>query len=859
MGSRLKKGEKELLKQLGREYNRTKKGRNYALFFSVLFASMFIACLLTAYAGVKEAWFQYELHNFGTTAHVRLYELTQEQLQSVKDYPEISECSYSITAGMLRDKDAEKIYHLEYTEDKKFQWEGKRFTGHLPEKTDEVVLSSDWLELHGYEKTLGEKVSLEWEMNEEVYTGEFTLCGYYESEQFSPPSGTYSYWQYANGTYEIVYVSRDFVEEKCAQYGKVGSFDKMKNENIGIGLFNVDFKYSNVTNLSEKNAMFSQKLGLPICSNPVYQQKDPTHIDFVAVFIMLGILLLASTVAYWLINSMFRLSFTEDIHFFGTLQTLGMEKKQYAYFLRQQMLSFLITGTIAGDILGMLLGNVFMVQVLKCFNGEIPFTYVKNVMILIASILINVCIVRYCCNKVAKLTTSYSPVEMVDLEVGTGRGKRKLRYNVGGFRSYKFAWRRVCFQKGAILSRAIPVIFFLLVFLGGCTVLKSVDQASTVTDAIGNIELAVFPKNGCEMTQKDFSTGLKGWKEKLNEPEKWGNLGVAEKELSAKEMKQEFPEMMKYILKYTESKERKNTKEFYIKLFGMPEEIVKYFKVTEGTYDPDKFATGKYVLLLSNQTSGIESKDDSEEEIIVDNPAKAIYQIGDKISLENKQYEIMAEVTLPNKVRNGDRVLDIPFVLPEQEVQKISDKYCMYGSIYFGEKIEEAEQDAKEALQFDHKWSRDLQVVTVEVAKEFATDFSDLCIMIALFVCVFLGTLLLFYMVNTTFYEIESAKTEMGLLAGFGMSKRQLLEVWWYQVLYEKVVEIGIVVVVGSLLSYYVVRPIFQMTAIWTYQYCIVPVLLMGILLGVLECAIVWRRINEIFQRNTITQLFREE
>ena len=70
------------------------------------------------------------------------------------------------------------------------------------------------------------------------------------------------------------------------------------------------------------------------------------------------------------------------------------------------------------------------------------------------------------------------------------------------------------------------------------------------------------------------------------------------------------------------------TKEFYMKLFGMPEEIVKYFKVTEGTYDPDKFATGKYVLLLSNQTSGIESKDDSEEEIIVDNPATLV-SLGD--------------------------------------------------------------------------------------------------------------------------------------------------------------------------------------------------------------------------------------
>ena len=855
----MKKCEKELLKHLGREYNRTKKGRNFSLFFSVLFASMFIACLLTAYAGVKEAWYQYELHNFGTTAHGRLYGLTKEQLQRVKEYPEISEYSYSITAGVLREKDAEKSYYLEYAEDKKFQWEDKRFTGRLPEKIDEIVLSSDWLELHGYEKKLGEKVSLEWEMNEEVYTGDFTLCGYYESEQFSPPSGTISYWQYANGTYEIVYVSRAFVEEKCAQYSEADSLKKFENEKIGIGLFNVDFKYSNVINLSEKNVMFTQKLGIPIYPNPVYQEKDPTHINFVAVSIMLGVLLLASIVAFWLINSMFRLSFTEDIHFFGTLQTLGMEKKQYAYFLRQQMLPFLITGTITGGILGMLLGNVFMVQVLKCFNGEIPFTYVRTPVILVASILINVCIVRYCCNKVAKLTASYSPIEMVDLEVGTGKGKKKLRYDVGGFRSYKFAWRRVYFQKAAILSKAIPVIFFLLVFLGGCTVLKSVDQASTVTDAIGNIELAVFPKNGCEMTQKDFSTDLKGWKEKLNEPEKWGNLGVAEKELSAKEMKQEFPEMMKYILKYTESKERKNTKEFYMKLFGMPEEIVKYFEVTEGTYDPDKFATGKYVLLLSNQTSGIESKEDSEEEVIVDNPAKAVYQIGDKISLENKQYEIMAEVTLPNKVRNGDGVLEIPFLLPEQEVQKISDKYCVYGSVYFGEKLEEAEEGAKAALQFDHKWSRDLQVVTVEVAEEFATDFSDLCIMISLFVCIFLVTLLLFYMVNTTFYEIESAKTEMGLLAGFGMNKKQLLEVWWYQMLYEKIVEIGIVVFVGSLLSYFVVRPIFQMTAIWTYQYCMVPVILMGILLGLLEGYIIRRRIHEIFSKNAIAQMFIEE
>lgn len=855
MGRGLKKSEKELLKKLGRDYNRTKKGRNFALFFSVLFASMFMACLLTAYAGVKEALFQYELHNFGTMAHGRLYGLTQEEFQRVKDYPEISEYSYSITAGVLREKDAEKSYYLEYAEDKKFQWEDKRFTGRLPEKIDEIVLSSDWLELHGYEKKLGEKVSLEWEMNGDVYTGEFSLCGYYESEQVSVPSGSSSDWHYEIGTYEIMYVSKAFVEEKCTQYSEESSWKEFENSKMGVGLLNVDYKYQHVIDLLKKDETFFRSVGLPIYPNPVYWQKDPMYINFVAVFIMLGILSLASIVAFWLINSMFRLSFTEDIHFFGTLQTLGMEKKQYAYFLRRQMLPFLITGTSIGGIFGMLLGNIFMVQVLKCFDGEVSFVYVRNPAILLASMIINVCIVRYCCNKVAKLTASYSPVEMVELEARTGNGKKKSRYDIGHFRSYKFAWRRVGFQKSVILSKAIPIVFFLLVFIFGCTVLKSVDKDSTVTNAIGNIELAVFPKNGLEISQKDFSSDLKGWKEKLNEPEKWKDLGVVEKELSAIEMEKEFPEMKKYILKYTEVKNRKNIKEYYLKIFGIPKEIIKYFEVTEGEYDPEKFAKGNYVLLLNNETSGVKGAED----VIVDNPAKAIYEIGDKICLGNKQYEIMAEINLPSNVRNGDGELEIPFILPEQEAQKLSEKYCVYGSVYCGGNLEAAEQDARAALQLDHKWSRDLQVVTVEVAKEFATDFTDLCIMISLFVCIFLGTLLLFYMVNTALYEIEASKEEMGLLASFGMSKRQLLEIWWYQVLYEKVFEIGIVVVVGSLLSYFVVRPIFQMTAIWGYQYCMVPVILMGILLGLLECYIIWRRINEIFRRNTITQLIVEE
>ena len=67
------------------------------------------------------------------------------------------------------------------------------------------------------------------------------------------------------------------------------------------------------------------------------------------------------------------------------------------------------------------------------------------------------------------------------------------------------------------------------------------DTVSTVTNAIGNMELAVFPKNGTEISQKDFTTELKGWKEKLNEPEKWKELGVVEKKLSSSEMEKEFP------------------------------------------------------------------------------------------------------------------------------------------------------------------------------------------------------------------------------------------------------------------------------------------------------------------------------
>ena len=175
------------------------------------------------------------------------------------------------------------------------------------------------------------------------------------------------------------------------------------------------------------------------------------------------------------------------------------------------------------------------------------------------------------------------------------------------------------------------------------------DTVSTVTDAIGSIELAVFPKNGVEISQKDFSMDLKEWKANLNEPEKWREIGVIEKELSSSEMEKEFPEMKKYILQYIKPQNRKNKKEFYLKIFGISKEIIKYFEVTEGTYDSEKFATGKYVLLINNQTTGVEG----EMDVIVDNPAKAIYQIGDKVSLGNKQYEIMAEVYLPSNVKNG--------------------------------------------------------------------------------------------------------------------------------------------------------------------------------------------------------------
>lgn len=855
MEKRMKKSEKELLKKIGRDYNRTKKGRNLALVFSVLFSSMFIACLLTAYAGVKEAWFQYELHNFGTTAHGRLYGLTKEEFQRVKDYPEISEYSYSITAGVLREKDAEKNYYLEYSEDKKFQWEDKQFTGHLPEKSNEVVLSSDWLELHGYDKKIGEKVSLEWEMNGDVYTEEFSLCGYYESEQFSVPSGTNSHWHYTIGEYETIYVSKAFIEEKCRPYSEESSREEFEKNKIGVYLFNVDIKYSKAIGLISKNNKFSSSIGIRIYQNPVYRQKDPMQINFVTVFMMVGILILASVVAFWLINSMFRLSFTEDIHFLGTLQTLGMEKRQYAYFLRQQMLPFLLMGTSIGGILGMILGNIFMVQVLKCFNGELFYVYIINPGILLASLVINVCIVVYACNKVAKLTARYSPIEMTKLEAETENGKQKLRYGTSAFKSYKFAWRRIAFHKSAIKSKAIPVTFFLLVFLCGCTVLKSVDTVSTVTNAIGNIELAVFPKNGAEISQKDFTTEVKEWKEKLNDPEKWKVLGVVEKELSSSEMEKEFPKMKEYILNYTETQDKKSMDEFYLKIFGISEEIIEYFEVTKGKYDSKKFATGNYVLLLDNQTSGMEKA----QNVMIDNPAKAIYQIGDKVSLGNKQYEIMAEVYLPSSVKNGSVELEIPFLLPEQEAKKISGKYCVYGSVYCGENLEVAEQDAKKTLQLEHKWNRDLEVVTVEVAKEYATDFTDLCIMISLFVCTFLGILLVFYMINTILYEIEASKEEMGLLVSFGMNKKQLLEVWWYQVFYEKIFVLGTVFVVGSLLSYFVIRPFFQMTAIWGYQYCMIPVIFMGILLGLLECYIIWRKINEIFHKNNITQLFVEE
>ena len=331
--------------------------------------------------------------------------------------------------------------------------------GTYPKKANDILLPSWVLDVLNMDKNIGETVSLDIVINNEVKSIDFNLCGYYES-------------LVVRGTGTIrAFVSNEFIPK----YNK-GITEIEGTTAVFLTLKNINSNSSYDTVQDELNRISNEIDGTKAKVHPKYDSEKSISSDseiqqFIAIAV--GIVLIIAT-GYLIIYNIFYISVSKDIKFYGLLKTIGTTSKQLKRIIIRQALKLSIIGIPIGLVLGYAVATFIIPMALS-------FTFMGNIVVVsksplnfILSILFSLVTVLISCNKPGRIAGKVSPIEAVRFVSSDAENlKKKNKKGTNGAKLNKMAWsnivknkKRVMLSVLSISLSAVIVIFTISATLG---------------------------------------------------------------------------------------------------------------------------------------------------------------------------------------------------------------------------------------------------------------------------------------------------------------------------------------------------------------------------------------------------------
>ncbi|MDR1272068.1 MAG: ABC transporter permease [Clostridiales Family XIII bacterium] len=206
---------------------------------------------------------------------------------------------------------------------------------------------------------------------------------------------------------------------------------------------------------------------------------DPSAI---AVLSLVLVLILLS--GYLIIYSIFAISVTSDIHFYGLLKTLGTTGRQIRKIVRRQAL-FL---SAAGIPLGLLAGYIAGVRLVPVVLGvttladEIPAATANPLVFVFASAF-SLITVFIGCRKPGKIAARVSPVEAVRYSGADAAGGRRAK-RTRKVTPLSMAWTNVTREKRKLAVIVLSLSLSLILLNSTVSVVQGFDLDAYVSDSI---------------------------------------------------------------------------------------------------------------------------------------------------------------------------------------------------------------------------------------------------------------------------------------------------------------------------------------------------------------------------------------
>lgn len=860
--------------------------RNIFAVLAIILTGILFTAVFSLTSGAMQVAQESTMREVGGKFHAGLKGVTGEQYEKITADPMIKRSSYTIILGVV-DNILEHQGELRYlSEDGRLQdlFIGLE-EGHLPVAENEIIVDTFTLDEFGLPHALGVKVPLAFSFMGETIEEEFEVCGWYQGDPVSHASELFiseSYWMKLKGSR----TDEDMVNWK-----------EMHPEDNGAGLMDVNLFFDKEHNLEEKvqtvirNAGYEPGTEVAYGVNWAYMSSRVEAVDPLTFFILFGAVAVILVTGYLIIYNVFQISVISDIRFYGLLKTIGTTKRQIRRLVMRQAVMLSGIGIPVGLAIGYRIGKLtlpFALSIMDYSGMEISLKF--DPWILVAGAGFSMLTVCLSCRKPGKVAGSVSPIEAVKYTEAGGSGisakKRKKKSHTGNPFSMALSNLGRNKRSTAVVITAISLSIILLAIIMTAVGSFRIDSFLEIRIAgdymLGNINIISGSPRSADIEIEPEFLALADSQAGVEErQEMWVHyssfLQMDDKALERFRQLEKEGRLRQdpYVLAERERMLR-GEKSMNGYLYGYDVQLLSRLNVLDGTLDVDKFLTGDYILLTQILGDGRLP------------PEEHVYHVGDRVTMEwgtkdseyieftdasgettgfeyknlaEKEYEVMAIVEIPSSMNLGRYTPDgCDRVLPLSEVRMMEgeadeDKGSGEESGRFSDcfmvsyRVEDADQPAFEAAiraYTDHNTQTGYQSKDT-LRGEFEGMITVIATLgIALAAVIALVGILNF--INAVITQIISRKREFAMLQSIGMTTAQLQKTLICEGISYIVIAGGISFVLGSVLSWAVLRALNNVILFFEYRFQIMPFVIMMpilVLVAILAPVIAYRNLRK--------------
>lgn len=838
----MKVSSKHILQKITWRSLKAGRFRNIIAILAISLTAVMFTSVATLGSALLQSVEESTFRQVGTSSHGGFKYLTQEQYDNISKSPLIKAIDYDIILGFALNPELSKKQHeLRYAGDNKARW-GFSYPdiGTMPKDYHDIVLADTTLDLLGLPHELGQNIHLDFSMGKKIISDDFTLVGIYQGDDVMWASQ--------------VYLSHDYVRDLAPS-------PEVADPMHIAGLINADVWLNNSVNVEGKlNDILIERGYAPedMYTAVNWAYTNSGELDYTSIFLAVTMLIIIAASGYLIIYSIFAISVSGDIRFYGLLKTIGTTGRQIKGIVRRQALILSAIGIPLGLILGFFLGTRLAPTLMGMMSYELTDSISANPWIFMIAAVFSLITVFVSCRKPGNMAAHVSPIEA-------------LRYTEGGTKISKRKGRKVtpfsmaAANIGRSRRKLITVLLSLSLSLILLNSIVSIVNGFDMDTYLQNQLLSDFYftdgslyNHAISINDKDFQ----GIGQELidevsakNDVESYGRVFFLDTIVRIND-EARLSRMDEIIRPYTSEHNYGedvldsaiSDRYGILQIYGLDKMGFEKISKNYQNIDWEKFSSGKYVLL--NTFNG-ENRND-----------QALYRIGEKIPIEAAdgsivEYEVLGYIDYPSAMSSQySNLIGFPIVISSDEFQKLFPDHSPMSLMMDVDSTTESELEA----WADELTSGRMSELTYRSKAFYKAEFDALkntFLILGGALSAILALIGILNFINTMATSIMTRSRELAMLQSVGMTGKQLKQMLFGEGLGYAVLTLLFTLTFGSVISALLTNGIANQIWFFSYHFSLMPVLICTPILLVM-CALVPLICAEILQKKSIVERLRE-